>query len=691
MEKHLPRDVRNIALAGHAGGGKTSLLEAILHVAGVNERLGRVDDGTATTDFDPDEIQRKHSIHLALAPCDWPPGDSQKRELHWVDTPGHPDFFGDFIAALRVVDDVLLVTPAQSSGGLEFGMESTWERAKTAGKAEAVFINKMDRERADFYGAVEALRSRFGNHVVPATLPIGDGETFEGVIDLVTMKAYYGGGKDVRVAEVPADQMSLALEWREKLLEVAAEGDDALIEKYLGGEELTEEEIERGIHEDLLSGHIVPVFCGSATRCIGIQPLLTHLALEFESPDEAEKECDPNAPFSALVFKTLADPYVGKLTCFRVKTGRITPDTTVWNANKQREERLGPLFMLCGKRQVPVKELVAGDLGTVAKLASTETSDTLCDKNNPVQYPPIPFPTPTYAVAASPKTKQDEDKLGIALARVAEEDPAFRHERHPETGETLLLGQGETHLDLIAGRLARFGSKVDTRLPRIPYRETLTRSARAQGRHKKQTGGRGQFGDCWLKVEPQTTGTGFVFVDKIVGGAIPRQWLPAVEKGVQESMGRGVLAGYPIVDVSVTCDDGSFHPVDSSEAAFHMAGIVGFQSAAKLAGPVILEPICTVTVTAPDAYTGDLMGDFNSRRGHVVGMEPGDTPGTQSIRAIVPQSELLRYAVELRSLGHGRASFCSQFSHYAELPTHLASPLIQEHEKRRAEGHHAHD
>ncbi|MGC4044472.1 MAG: elongation factor G [Armatimonas sp.] len=525
MEKHLPRDVRNIALAGHAGGGKTSLLEAILHVAGVNERLGRVDDGSATTDFDPDETQRKHSIHLALAPCDWPPSGAQKRELHWVDTPGHPDFFGDFIAALRVVDDVLLVTPAQSSGGLEFGMESTWERAKAAGKAEAVFINKMDRERADFYGAIEALRTRFGNHVVPATLPIGEGENFEGVIDLVTMKAHYGGGKDIREAEIPAELLSKALEWREKLLEVAAEGDDALIEKYLGGEELTEDEIERGIHEDLLSGHIVPVFCGSATKCIGIQPLLTHLALEFESPDEAENTCDPNAPFSALVFKTLADPYVGKLTCFRVKTGRITPDTTVWNTNKQREERLGPLFMLCGKRQIPVKELVAGDLGSVAKLGSTETSDTLCDKNHPVQYPPIPFPTPTYAVAASPKTKQDEDKLGLALARVAEEDPAFRHERHPETGETLLLGRGETHLDLIAGRLARFGSKVETRLPKIPYRETLTRSARAQGRHEKQTGGRGQFGDCWLKVEPQTTGTGFVFIDKIVGGAIPRQWL----------------------------------------------------------------------------------------------------------------------------------------------------------------------
>jgi elongation factor G len=439
MEKHLPRDVRNIALAGHSGAGKTSLAEAILHVAGCSERLGRVDDGTATTDFDPDEIKRKISLSLAMAPCAW-----NGRTLNWVDTPGYPDFFGDFVSALRVVDDMLLVTPAQNSGGLEYGMETTWEMGRAMNKAEAVFINKMDRENADFFGAVNALRERFGNHVVPAVIPIGAGETFEGVVDLVTMKAYTGSGRDVREGPVPDDLRATAEEWRQLLVEVAAEGDDELIEEFLEGKELTEEEIERGIHEDLLGGKIVPVFCGSATKCIGIQPLLTHLAQEFESPDEAgeatgvnpqnggeaRRACDPGAPFSALVFKTIADPYVGRLTYFRVKSGTLRPDSHVWNANKEKDERIGPLFVLRGKTQEPVTELVAGDLGAVAKLSVTSTGDTLCDKAHPIVYPAIPFPEPTFAVAAQAKSKNDEDKLGVALAGLS------RRTRASERGAT---------------------------------------------------------------------------------------------------------------------------------------------------------------------------------------------------------------------------------------------------------------
>jgi elongation factor G len=701
MEKHLPRDVRNIALAGHAGSGKTSLAEAILHVAGCSERLGSVDNGTATTDFDADEIKRRMSINLALAPCPW-----NGRLLNWVDTPGYPDFVGDFQAALRAVDDVLLVTTAQNSGGLEYGMESTWETAKAAGKAEAVFINRMDRENADFFGAVEALRERFGRHVVPAVIPIGSGENFRGVVDLVTMKAIVGEGRNVREEEIPADLRATADEWRQFLVEVAAEGDDELTEEYLEGQELTEEEIERGIHEDLLGGRIVPVFCGSATKCIGIQPLLTHLATEFEAPDEAAaavgtnpqtgKEetlaCDPAAPFSAQVFKTVADPYVGRVTYLRVLSGRLRSDSHVWNASREKEERVGALFLPRGKQQEPVSEAVAGDIVAVAKLSAALTGDTLCDRAKPIVFPPIALPEPVYTLAATAKTKADEDKLSAALARVAEGDPCFATRRDPDTGETLLMGQGETHLEIVVGRLARFGAQVDTHLPRIPYRETVTKSARAQGRHKKQTGGRGQFGDCWLKVDPLPSGGGFEFVDKIVGGAIPRQYLPAVEKGVREAMSRGVISGHPVEDVRVTVDDGSYHNVDSSEAAFVMAGILGFTAAAKQAGATLLEPVMEVQVTAPDAAIGDLMGDFNARRGHVLGIQPeGLKDGYQTITAHVPQAEMQRYAVDLRSLARGRASFCARLSHYAEVPPHIAAPLIADYEKRKAEGHLNHD
>jgi elongation factor G len=694
-------DVRDIALAGHAGSGKTSLAEAFLYVAGHTDRQGKVDEGNTLLDYDPEETRRRASIQLSLAACKW-----DGRRMTWVDTPGAPDFAGDFAAALRVVDDVLLVTTpmSSSSADIEFGLESAWEQALTAGKAEAIFINKMDRENADFYRTVDALRERIGRHVVPAVLPIGAGPSFIGVVDLVTMTAWIGAGREAKKVDIPKDLMDKAREWRQILVEVAAEGDDELIEEFLEGKELTEEEIERGIHEDLLGGKIIPVFCGSATQCIGIQPLLTHLAMEFESPDEApaavgadpasgkdvKRPCDPNAPFSALVFKTVADPYVGKLTYFRVLSGTLRPDSHVWNATREKDERVGPLFLLRGKQQEPLMEVKAGEIGAVAKLSVTGTGDTLCERSAPILYPPIAFPEPRFAVAAFAKTKTDEDKLGAALARVAEEDPTFQHRRDETTGETLLAGLGETHVDVVVNRLARFGAKVDTAAPRIPYRETITGTARAQGRHKKQTGGRGQFGDCWLSVEPLPRGGDFEFVDKIVGGAIPRQYIPAVEKGVREAMARGIVAGYPVVDVRVTVDDGSFHAVDSSEAAFHMAGILGFNAAARQAGLALQEPIMDVSITLPDAYLGDVVGDLSSRRGHVVGIEPADRQGCQTIRAHVPAAAMQRYAVELRALSQGRGTFCASLAHYAEVPQHQAEPLIAEFEKRRAEGSGSH-
>lgn len=695
MEKHLPRDVRNIALAGHIGSGKTSLLEAILFAAGAIDRPGRIEDGNTVGDYDPEETQRRHSIHLAMAPCDW-----AGRELHWIDTPGHPDSAADRAAALRVVDDFLLVTPAQNVGDVAFGMTSAWEEAREAGKAEAVFVSKMDKDNADFPGAIDALRRRFGPHVVPAVLPIGSGPNFSGVVDLVRMVAIGAGGKE---GPIPEAMEAEAREWRARLVEVAAEGDDALIERYLEVGDLSEEEVERGIHQDLLSGRIVPVFCGSAIRGIGIEPLLNHLALEFEAPDEApeavgadpltgepvRRRCDPDEPFSALVFKTIADPFVGKVSLFRVMSGRLRADTVVSNPGRDQTERIGPLFALRGRKQIPLREAVAGDLVGVARLTVTRTGDTLCDPDAQIVFPPIVVPAPTFRVAATARTKADEDRLGAALHRVEEEDPGFAHHRDTETGETILTGQGETHLEIVAGRLARFGAHVDVAQPRIAYRETLTAKVRAQGRHKKQTGGRGQFGDCWITVEPAPAGVDFEFVDRVVGGAVPRQYLPAIERGVREAMARGVLAGYPVTGVRVTVDDGSFHPVDSSEAAFTMAGILGFQAAARDASPAILEPIVEVRVTVPAAITGEVVSDFAGRRGQVVGIEPSIRPGMHTVSAIVPESEMLRYGIDLRAISHGCGTFHVQPSHYAPLPAHLHSRLIANHDRSRAVGNYA--
>jgi elongation factor G len=688
-------EVRNITLAGHAGSGKTSLVEAILYISGCTDRQGKVDDNTTLLDFDSESVKRKTSVQLGLAHSVW-----DKRNLTWVDTPGAPDFAGDLVAALRATDDILLVTPPVTGHDLEFGFESAFDQGLAVHKAEAIFINKMDRENADFFGTLNALRERFGKHIVPAVLPIGAGASFSGIIDLVTQTAWVGSGRELQQRPILDDLQAVAQEWRQQLVELAAEGDDELIEEFLEGQALTETEIERGIHEDLLGRRIVPVFCGSATQCIGIQPLLTHLAMEFEGPEEVPdaegtnpqtgkktaRPCTHDAPFSALVFKTIADPYVGKITCFRVLSGMLKPEMVVWNANRDRFERIGPLFRLRGKQQEPVQEVRAGEIAAVAKLNLTETGDTLCDRTQPILYPPIEFPKPRYVVAAHAKTKADEDKWGNALARVMEEDPCFHFRRDEETGETLLEGLGETHLDVVLGRLARFGANVEISPPRIAYRETLSKSARAQGRHKKQTGGRGQFGDCWLTVEPMPSGAGFEFVDKIVGGVIPRQYIPAIEKGVREAMARGVAAGYPIQDVRVTVDDGSFHTVDSSEAAFHMAGVLAFHNAAKLAGVRILEPILEVAVTIPDGFLGDVVGDLSSRRGHVVGIEPAERTACQTVRAHVPAATMQRYVTDLRSLARGRGEFCSSVAHYSELPPNLAEPLISLHERKKAEG-----
>jgi len=683
--------IRNIALVGHGGCGKTSLSEALLFSAGAIDRMGRVDDGTTTSDYDPDEVKRKISVNATLLPCEW-----KGVKINFVDTPGYADFVGDVKSALRVVEGALIVVCAVS--GIEVGTETAWAFAEEYKVPRAIFVNKMERENADFYAVTEALRVRFGNRLVPVQLPIGSQDTFKGIVDLVRMKAYTGSGKSVVEGEIPGDMAEAVAKYRESLVEAAAENDDELITKYLEGEELTSEEVAKGVAAGIRAGKLVPIFCGSALSNIGTASLLDEITSSFPSPADAEpqrgvnpqtkaeeerKPSDSEA-FSALVFKTLADPYVGKLTYFKVYSGVLKSDSHVFNCTKGIEERVGQVYFLRGKNQEATSEVHAGDIGAVAKLSETGTGDTLCDKAKAIVYPKIEFPSPVYSVAIRAKSKADEDKLGPALSKLADEDPTFEYHREMETGETIISGLGESHVEITVDRLKRkFGVSVDIDTPKIPYRETILTSAKAQGRHKKQTGGRGQFGDCWIEIEPAERGSGFEFVDQIVGGAIPRQFIPAVEKGIREAMERGILAGYPVVDIKATVYDGSFHPVDSSEMAFKMAGILAFQNAAEKASPVILEPMLNVEVTVPEEYMGDIIGDLNGKRGRILGMEPVN--GRQVIRAVVPQAEMLRYAIDLRSIARGRGTFKTEFSHYEQVPAHIAQQIIEQRKKEREE------
>ena len=692
MKAYIGDAIRNIALVGHGGCGKTSLTEALLFTGGGIDRLGRVDDGNTTSDYDPDEIKRKISINATMAPCEW-----QGSKINVIDTPGYADFVGDVKSALRVVEGAIIVVCAVS--GLEVGTEAAWDFAEEYGVAKAFFVNKMDRENADFYAVVEALRTRFGTGVAPVQLPIGSQDSFSGVVDLLGMKARTGAGKSPSVGEIPADMAAAVSKYRDALIEAAAENDDQLIEKYLGGEELTDAEIARGLAAGIRSGKTVPIFCGSSLKDIGIATLMDEIVRAFPPPADAapakgvhpqtnvEEERKPldSEPFSALVFKTLADPYVGKLTYFRVYSGVMKCDSHVFNSTKGSDERVGHVYFLMGKGQEATAEVHAGDFAAVAKLTDTGTGDTLCDKGKPIKFTTIEFPAPVYTVAIRAKTKADEDKLGPALTRMVDEDPTFQYRREPETGETLISGLGEAHVEIVVDRLKRkFGVEVGVDTPKIPYRETIVTGGKAQGKHKKQTGGRGQYGDAWVELAPLERGRGFEFVDHVVGGSIPRQYIPAVEKGVREAMERGILAGYPVVDMQAIVYDGSFHAVDSSEMAFKMAGILAFQNAAAQSSPVLLEPIVNVEVVVPDQYMGDIIGDLNGKRGRILGMEPV-SGGRQMIRAQAPQAEMLRYAIDLRSIARGRGSFHTEVSHYEQVPSQNAQQIIEQRKKGKEE------
>lgn len=673
MKEYPVDQVRNVAVASHQGTGKTSLVEAMLFDSGATTRLGKVEEGNTVSDWDPDEVKHGISINATLAPVEW-----GTCKINLIDTPGYADFVGEVREGLRVADAALMLISAVD--GLQVGTESTWQLADDNQVARIVFVNKMDRENANFENVVSDLRERYGIRVVPVQVPIGREHAFSGVIDVLGKKAH--NFKDGKRSEepIPGDLNDQVEEYRQQLVEAVCETDDDLMAKYLDDNELGDEELSTALHEAIRKGEIVPVLCGSATANIGIQDLLDVLVLYVPNPTETG--VNPDGPLQALVFKTIADPYVGKLSYFRVYGGTLRNDSHVFNVNRSHDEHIGPVLVLRGKHQDQVPQIVAGDIGAVAKLHDTHTGDTLAVKEKAASVPGIDFPQPSFSASVAAKTKADQDKLGQALQRTCEEDPTLHVERDAETGEVILSGIGESHLSITVERLKRkFGVDVELGDPRVPYRETITASAKAEGRHKKQTGGRGQFGDVWVEFAPTQDGE-FEFVNKIVGGAVPRQYIPAVEKGIHEAMHRGPLAGYPVINVKATLYDGKYHDVDSSEMAFKIAGSLAFKEGIMKANPVLLEPIMNVEVVVPENYMGDVIGDLNSRRARVLGMEPIGA-GRQRVMAHAPMAEMGHYATVLRSITQGRGTFTMNLLDYEQMPPHQAQKVIDAYRKKQ--------
>jgi elongation factor G len=684
MKVYEAPSIRNIAVVGHSGAGKTQLISALLFDAGAVNRFGRVDDGTTVTDYDEEEIARKHTLACSLAYVEW-----NKHKINFIDTPGMANFLSDARAALRVSDGALVVVDAVA--GVEVSTEKVWEAAAELELPRLVVLNRLDRERASMDRSLESLRAVFGRAVVPVQLPIGEEKSFRGVIDLVAMKAWTyaadGSGKPSESA-IPADLEAPAQAAREALIEMVAEADDSLMEKFFDAGTLTQDELLSGLKRGISAGRVFPVLCASATANIGMQPLLDAIvsyvpspaerplkAKKSQSDEEVQVEAKSEGPTAAFIWKTVADPFAGRITMFRVVSGALKSDSTVHNVTKDIPERLGHLVLLQGKTQTAVPEIKAGDIGAVAKLKESQTNDLLADKSVGFTLAGTKFPEPVISYAIEPKSRGDEEKISTALHRLQEEDPTINYTRDPQTKELLLAGQGQSHIEVTVAKLKRrFGVEVNLKLPRIPYRETITASTEAHGRHKKQTGGHGQFGDCKVKFEPLPRGSEFEFVDDIFGGAIPRQYIPAVEKGIQDARLRGFLAGYPMVDFRATVFDGSFHQVDSNELSFKMAGSLAFKDGMSRARPTLLEPVMDVEVYAPSDYAGDLMGDLNGRRGRIGGM---DSRGASTIiRAKVPMSEMLTYEQHLTSATGGRGSYHMEFSHYEEVPSHLHGKII---------------
>lgn len=659
--------IRNVALVGHGGAGKTSLVEAMLGVTGAISRIGRVEDGTTTCDVDPEEQRRRISVSMACAPCEI---DGVK--LNLLDAPGYADFVGDLAAALRASDVAVVVVSAVE--GVEVQTEVAWRMAAELGLPRILFVNKLDRERASFHRVLEECKEAFGTGVAPLQLPIGEEAGFCGVIDLLTDTAvrYPDGAWRGTEEPIPGELAEEEHRVHDALVEGIVVADDDLMERYLADEPIGADELGRALARGIDEATVFPVLCGSATRVIGVDRLARFLAAEAPAPHVA----DPDGPPAALVFKTIADPYIGRVNVFKVISGTIRTDTVLCNARTVSDEKLHQLFLLRGKEQEPVAEVPAGDIAAVAKLSDTTTGDLLAARGADIEAPRLPRPEPVLPTAIRPRSKADEDKLAQALHRLCDEDPSLRVERDPETRQTLLWGMGETHLSIALERLARkFGVEVETEDVRVPYRETITGTASAEGKLKKQTGGHGQFAVAHLRVEPQPRGEGLAFADEIVGGVIPRQFIPAVEKGVLETAEQAGVLGFPVVDVKVTCFDGKHHPVDSSEMAFKTAASLGFKEALAKAGPILLEPVSEVVVTVPEAYQGDVMGDLNAKRGRIQG-SAAVADGMVEIVAQVPTSEILRYAIDLRSLTGGRGRFRATHSHHDVVPAHLAEKIV---------------
>ena len=694
MKTYDAKDIRNVLLVGHGGSGKTTLLEAMLFTAGSITRMGVVEDGNTVSDHDPDEQRKGISVSLAMAPIEW-----EGVKINVLDAPGYADFVGDLRSAILAADAVIVVVSAVD--GVEVQTEAAWELAVEAGLPRAIFVNKLDRERADFQGTLAQLVSAFGNQVAPFELPIGAEHEFRGVADLLHEKAdLYPSGPKAEESAWPDEIHQMADPAREKLIEAVAESDDDLIEEYLEEGTLPEEHIVSGAKDGFARARLAPVIVGSAAKAIGIDRLLDFIVEEFPSPiergpvvvhgkggGETERSCDPDGPVCAFVFKTVSDPFVGHITMFRVFSGKVRPDSSLHNASQGTDERIGQLFTQRGKEHESVPEVAAGDIGAVAKLQHAHTGDTFSVKDDPVQVPTIPLPEPLLAYAIAPKTKGDEDKLATGLARLREEDPTLRVSRNEETHETVMHGMGEAHLEVMIERLKRkYGVDVTTAPAKIAYRETVRGKAKSTGRHVKQSGGHGQYAVCEIELEPAARGEGFVYEDKIFGGAIPNQFIPSIEKGIVKTMAEGVLSGNPMVDVKVTLVDGKFHSVDSSDMAFQIAGSLALKDAVEQAGVMLLEPMVNLDVIVPESYTGDIMGDLNSKRGKIAGMEQVGG-GKQVIHATVPQAEVARYVIDLRSMTGGRGAFSMAFSHYEEMPQHLAQKVIDAYQQAREDAH----
>ena len=669
--------VRNVGILGHGGSGKTMLIEHILHKAGRTSRIGKIEDGNTAGDYLDEEKERQQTICMKLMMVEW-----KGSRVHIVDHPGYVDFAGEIAASTPLLDGLVILVDATT--GVQVGTDSAFKYAELHHTPRAFFVNKLDRENSSFDEAVEDIQKNYGLHCVPLVIPVGSASQLGGVVNIFS-------GENAAIA----DQIDTL---RGKMKDAVAESDDALLEKYLEAGDLTPEEFNQGLQKGITSGKIVPILAGSVEKEIGIDELMDVIAHSFPSPlerhfvakapegNDVEVKISPDGPFLGQVFRSIVDPYVGQLTLFRVISGTLRSDTDFYNVTTQTKERTGKIFFLCGKDQTQVPEAVPGDLAAMTKLKNTHFGDTIAVAGTRIEMPKIVLPQSMVKLAIVPKSRADEDKMGEALNRIAEEDPTFRHYRDKETGEHVVKGMGDLQLDILLERMKRkYSVECETRTPKVAYKETVRAKSEVQGKHKKQTGGHGQYGDVHLRISPNERGAGYEFVDSIVGGVVPKQYIPHVDRGSQDALGKGVIAGYPVVDIVVDLFFGSYHDVDSSELAFKIAASLAIQKGVKEARPCLLEPIMEIAVTVPDEYMGDVTGDLNSRRGRILGMEPGG-PGRQCIRALVPEAEILRYSTDLRSMTGGRGTYMLKFSRYDEVPEHVAQGLIAAYEKARAAG-----